>query len=260
MLKDAFGPGVSTHAVHGGSYNPLIFNQFVRLLEGHPARPLVILPLTVRVHTLPWIEHPLYGHRRASRFLSTVDATTPLRKIRKGFAVPAHAEFERFRSLAFPTWAGDLTIGDYIDRLKGKALDGDDAARLLYAYHHGGEIVLGAPLDRLRELGIRLRGLGVPVIVYQTPVPVEKGVELHGPSFLELAERNFAILEDAFVSGYGDVPVAPTGLSVPTKDFIDWRDGSEHLNDRGRSPIATAVVEAAKEHGLHPPSRKETRI
>ena len=260
MVKDGFGPKVTMHAVHGGSYNPLIYNDFVRLLEGHPARPLVILPLTVRVHTLPWIEHPIYGHRRASRFLSTVDATSPPRKIRKGFAAPTHAEFERFRALEFPTWAGDLTIGDYIDRLKGKALGGDDAARLLYAYHHGGEIVPGAPLDMLQELGDRLRRLGVPVVVYQTPVPVEKGVELHGPSFFELAERSFAVLEEAFVSGYGDVPVIRTGLSMPTTDFIDWRDGSEHLNERGRTVIAAAVVAAAKECGVHPSSRDETRI
>jgi hypothetical protein len=260
MLKDAFGPEIAMHTVHGGSYNPLIYNTFVRLLEGLPARPLVIVPLTVRVHTLPWIEHPLYGHQRASQFLSTVDATTPLRKIRKGFAKPTPAEFERFRALEFPTWAGDLTIGDYIDRLKGKALDGDDAARLLYAYHHGGEIVQGAPIDRVRELGDRLRRLGVPVVVYKTPVPVEKGVELHGPSFFELAERGFAVLEEAFVSGYGDVPIIPTGLTMPTTHFIDWRDGSEHVNERGRSAIAAAVVAAAQEHGMHPASRTDTRI
>ena len=252
MLKDGFGPEVAVHAVHGGSYNPLIYNNFLRLLEGLPTRPLVIVPLTVRVHTLPWIEHPLYGHQRASQFLSTVDATTPLRKIRKGFEKPTPADFERFRALEFPTWAGNLKIGDYIDRLKGNALDGDDAARLLYAYHHGGEIVQGAPVDRVRELGDRLRRLGVPVVVYQTPVPVEKGVELHGPSFFELAERGFAVLEEAFVSGYGDVPIIPTGLTMATSDFIDWRDGSEHVNERGRSTIASAVVAAAEALDVHP--------
>ena len=256
MVGDALPPEVTMHAVYGGSYNPLIYNEFVRLLEGHEARPLVILPLWVRGRTLPWIEHPVFGHQRASQFLSTLDATTPLRKIRKGFARPTQAEFERFRALEFPTWAGDLRIGDYIDRLKGNTLDGDEAARLLYAYHHGGEIDTGGPLDTVRELGARLRRLDLPVVVYQTPVPVEKGVELHGPSFFELAERNFRLLEEAFVSGYGAVPILPTGLSVPTTDFIDWRDGSEHLNDRGRSVIAAAVVAAAKDRGVHLPSRK----
>ncbi len=178
--------------------------------------------------------------------MSTVDAASPLRKIRLGLPAPTTEDFERFRALPFSTWAGDLAIGDYISNLKAPDLSEDDAARLLYAYHHGGDIVPGKPLDMICALGARLRRLDVPVIAYQTPVPVEKGVELHGQSFYDLAERNFAALEDAFKAGYGDIDVLQTGLSVPTADFIDWRDGSEHVNQHGRSTIATAVVDAAK--------------
>jgi hypothetical protein len=260
MLKDSFGPEATTLAVHGGSYNPPLYNQYVRMLEGHSAPPLVILPLTPRVRTLPWIEHPAHGHQRASHFLSTVDATTPLRRIRKGFTPPTPSDFEQFYALKFSTWAGDLTIGDYVRPLKRNELSEDESARLLYAYHHGGEIEPGAPLDMVRELGDRLRRLGASVVVYQTPVPVEKGVELHGQQFYELAERNFAVLEDAFVSGYGDVPVVRTGLTAPTTHFIDWRDGSEHLNELGRSVVASAVVDATRAHGLYPPFRKTTSM
>ncbi len=246
MLRESFGSDTPMHVVHGGSYNPPLYNQYLRLLEGHPPPSLVILPLTPRVRTLPWIEHPAHGHQQAIRFLSSLDAGTPPRRIRKGFGPVDAEEFARFYALRFPTWAGDLTIGDYVHPLKQDRLDEEEAARLLYAYHHGGEIVPGEPLDMVRELGARLRDLGVPVIVYQTPVPVEKGVELHGPAFRELAERNFTTLEDAFVSGYGDIEILRTGLDVPTSHFIDWRDGSEHLNQHGRSTIATAVVDAAK--------------
>lgn len=246
MLKDSFGPEVSMHTVHGGSYNPLLFNQFARMLEGHGARPLVILPLSVRASSLTLTEHPANSNKRASRFLSTVDATTPLRKIRKGFAPPTQSDFEQFHALRFPTWAGDLTVGDYVQRLKGADLSEGGAGRLLYAYLHGGEIARGVPLDLVRELGERLHRLGVPVVVYQTPVPVEKGVELHGPEFYDLAERNFAVLEHAFASGYGEVPVLRTGLTAPTSHFVDWRDGTEHLNELGRTTLATAVVDAVK--------------
>ncbi len=245
MMKDSFGPSTTVHAIHGGSYNPLIYNQFIRMLEKHSARPLVVLPLTARVRTLPWIEHPVHGHQRASRFLTGIDSTTPLRKIRTGIPRPTPEDFARFHALRHPTWAGDLTIGDYVHPLKRRGLDEKDAARLLYAYHHGGEVVPGPPLDIVCELGERLRRLGLPVVVYQEPVPVQKGVELHGPMFHDLAERNLAVLEDAFVAGYGPVPVLRTGLTVPTAHFIDWRDGTEHVNEKGRSTIASAVVDAA---------------
>lgn len=245
MLKDSFGPEVRMHSVHAGSYNPLIFNQFVRMLEGHSARPLVILPLSIRASVLTLTEHPAYNHKRASQFLSTVTAATPLRKIRAGFPPPTQSDFEQFHTLKFPTWAGDLTVGDYIRGLKRNDLSEDEAARLLYAYLHGGQVVQGAPLNTVRELGDRLRRLGVPVVAYETPVPVEKGIELFGSEFYELAKRNFDVLEDAFVSGYGDLPIVRTGLSMPTSHFIDWHDASEHLNEHGRSAITAAVVEAA---------------
>ncbi len=251
MLKDAFDPSLSFHAVHGGSFNPLLINQYVRLLESGSARPLVVLPLTVRVRTLPWMEHPAYGHRRASAFLASLDPSAPLRRIRKGLPVASPEEWERFYALPFPTWAGDLTIGEYVRPLRGRPLSEDlDDARLLYAYHHGGQILPGEPLDAMHELGERLRRLGVPVVAYQTPVPVEKGVELHGPQFRELAERNHAVLESAFLAGYGDAPVIRSGVNIPTRDFIDWRDGSEHVNERGRMFIVDQVSEAARSLGF----------
>jgi len=251
MLKDAFDPSLSFHAVHGGSFNPLLYNEYIRFLEAGRARPLVVLPLTVRVRTLPWMEHPSYGHRRASAFLASLDPSTPLRRIRKGLPVPPPEVWERFYALPFPTWAGDLTIGEYVRPLRGRALSEDlDDAKLLYAYHHGGEILPGEPLDAMQELGERLRRLDVPVVAYQTPVPVEKGVELHGPQFRELAERNHILLEEAFLAGYGEAPVVRTGVSIPTRDFIDWRDGSEHVNQQGRLLIVDQVAEAARSLGV----------
>ena len=163
----------------------------------------------------------------------------------KGFPPPTQDDFAQFHALKFPTWSGDLTVGEYLRRLKGADRSEDESAKLLYSYHHGGEIERGAPLDRLRELGNRLRRLGVPVIAYETPIPVEKGVEFHGSKFHKLAERNLAVLRDTFASGYGDAPILRTGLAVPTAHFIDWRDGDEHLNEHGRSTIAAAVLDAA---------------
>lgn len=251
MLKDAFDPSLSFHAVHGGSFNPLLVNEYVRLLGSGRARPLVVVPLTVRVRTLPWMEHPAYSHRRASAFLASLDASAPLRRIRKGLRVPPPEEWERFYALRFPTWAGDLTIADYVHPLRGRPLSEDlDDARLLYAYHHGGEMLPGEPLDAVQELGERLRRLDVPVVAYQTPVPVEKGVELHGFKFRELAERNHALLEAAFLAGYGEAPVVRSGVSIPTRDFIDWRDGSEHVNQRGRLHIVEQVTAAARSLGV----------
>jgi hypothetical protein len=121
--------------------------------------------------------------------------------------------------------------------------------KLLYAYHHGGSVVADPSLNAVTALGARLRSLNATVVRYETPVPVEKGEEMYGPGFRELARQNFAAAEEAFVAGYGPgASMVRTGTSYPTTDFIDWRDGSEHLNEHGRlrlaDEIATAVAQA----------------
>lgn len=247
MVADQVSPA-SMHVAHGGSFHPALYDAYLRLLTGTPNRPLVIVPLCIRVRTLPWIEHPIFGHKQATSFLSAADPLGAAWRVRSGFPRPTAEQFARFHKLPHHTWAGDLTVGDYITRLKNPkaaGLDADAAMTLLYAYHHGGTVQGGQHLDAVVQLGKRLRELGCRTVVYQTPVPVQKGRELHGPAFGELAARNFAQLDDAYRTGYGEgAEILQTGMDFATSEFIDPRDGSEHLNQTGRLHLATAISNA----------------
>jgi hypothetical protein len=244
MISDLLGETVRMHTVHGGSYNVPLYSGFLRLVQASESRPLVILPLSIRFRTVPWIEHPVHGRKRAVQFLSELDPNAPLWRIRKGFPPPTPAEWDAFHRLPHPTWAGDWTIGDYVERLKNAAVRDDDWVKLLYAYHHGGRVPQGSTLDEVTRLGAELRQLGVPVVAYLTPVPFQKGEEFY-PGFSELAQMNFADLEEAFVAGYGPgATVLQTGMVSGTDEFIDWRDGSEHLNEHGRRRLAASIAEA----------------
>lgn len=246
MIRDNLTAFGQFHTVCGGSYNPPLYSGYLRQVVPDAPPPLVIMPLCARVHTAPWIEHPVYGHKRAAAFLRNVDSSTPLRRIRLGLPLAGPDEWEQFYAVPHPTWAGELKIGEYVRRLKQAPERDEDRARLLYAYHHGGEVQCGASLEAVTNLGRELRDRDVRVVVYQTPVPVEKGEELYGPRFRELARDNFAKLDAAFTKGYGDIGILQTGTTFSTAEFIDWYDGSEHLNQVGRLRLAEEIGVAAR--------------
>ncbi|HSY16198.1 MAG TPA: hypothetical protein VK816_09440 [Jatrophihabitantaceae bacterium] len=251
MVADSLGTEITLHPLHGGSYHPSLFAEYVRLIEAADRRPLVVLPLCVRVRTLPWIEHPVFGHKQATEYLRTVRPTTPAWRVHRGFARPTPADFTAFYPLPHATWAGDLTIGDYIHRLKnptGNGLSDDDRVKLLYAYHHGGVIEQDSiHLEAITRMATTLRKLGCAVVAYQTPVPVETGNQFYGPAFSALIRRNFELMDAAYLRGIGDGgAILQTGMDFRAEEYIDPRDGSEHLNQKGRLRLAAAITTAVR--------------
>lgn len=245
MVSDLLGPRVRLIALHGGSYNARLHSAFLRWVDPSRPAPVIILPLCVRMSTRPWWEHPVHGHGRASGFLETLDPRTETSRIRVGFPPPGQADFERFHALPHPTWAGDLRIGDYVRALKTTAAKDDDWYRLLYAYHYGGRVLDDPALAYVTKVGSQIRALDTKVVVYQTPVPTEQGEKFYGPSFRDLTAENYARLEHALDVGLDRAyPLIRNGLDHGTEEFIDWRDGSEHLNERGRLRLASLIAEA----------------
>ena len=241
MIRDELELGSRMHAIYGGSYNPPLFSGVLRQIEARGGRPVILVPLCVRMSTEPWVKHPVHGHQAAATFLASLAPGTPAHRIRMGLPKPTPADWDRFHAIPHPTWAGEsLVVGDYVSRLRGMAELDENWVRLLYAYHHGGVIQEG-PLNVVTRMGEQLRELGLPTVAYQTPVPVEKGSEYYGPGFRELAEQNFERLNAAFHAGYGPIDILETGTIFETREFIDYRDGSEHLNEHGRHRLAAAI-------------------
>lgn len=246
MIADRIGRDVNLTTIHGGSYAPPLYDAFLRFVDAAHKPKVVLVPLWTRGCTTPWFEHPAFGHRKAIDFLQDLDPATPVRRIRKGFPRPTTADFDTFYQLPYPTWAGDWNIGEYVRRLKGSNDHDTEWVRLLYAYHYGGLVESASQLDAVRALGVHLRALDIPVVVYQTPLPVQKGVDLLGSGFLELARGNYARLEQALHEGFGPIDVLQTGCTFGTEEFIDWRDGSEHLNQVGRLRLAEEIGAAVR--------------
>jgi hypothetical protein len=249
MVDDPL-PHNSLFAIFGGSYHADLIADYVNLIALTPARPVVIVPLWVRGRYVPWIEHPAFGHKPAMDYIRAITPNTPTRAVRKGFPLPASAEFDELYVLRHKTLLGDLSIGEYItplkDREQWKGRE-DERIRMLHGYHHGAALVPGSPaMDAVVKLGRALRDLGCPVVAYQTPVPVESGVGYFGEEFAELARANFAALDAAFTEGLGRaVDIIQSGTIFASSEFIDIAGADEHLNEVGRRRLAALIASSA---------------
>jgi hypothetical protein len=237
MVADAL-PGMTTLALHGGGYHAELLTEYVRLLATRPTRPkVVVVPLWLRGRLLPWIEHPRFGHAEAMGRLRALEPSTPPWRVRGSLRRETSADFERYYTLPYTSLLGERPIGDYARPLKRPGMDPDERLRLLYAFHHGAP-VLPEGLAAVTALGEALRDLGCASFAYETPVSVQTGERVLGPDFRSTVVENFAAMGRAFG---GDV--IETGTAFGEDEFIDPTDGSEHLNDRGRTRLAAILLE-----------------
>jgi hypothetical protein len=247
MIRDELAPLAEVDVIAGGGYGPELHEAYLRLVAGSPARPLVVHTLAFRV-LHPLIEHPAYGKRKELAAVRAIDPSTPWWRVRASLQKPGPDEFERYYRLRHKTMLGDLAVGDYVLPLKNGSLGPEEHLRMLYAYHHGAALTPESRgIDAVTQLGRRLRELGCRAVAYQTPVPVQTGVEIFGPEFEQLIASNWGVMEAAYREGFGpDATILQTGSIFSPEEFIDPADGSEHLNERGRRRLAATVVDAVR--------------
>jgi hypothetical protein len=249
IIADDLGPDVSVYSVAGPGYHPRMMQQYIRLFASVPKRPVVVIGVAWRLGLTPWALHPVYSYPRPLQRLSRISPSRPtwaFRAIVKGATDEEMAEHDR---RPFSTLAGELTVGDYRLPLKDPAaagLDDESALRLLYAYHHAALLPTDDPwLHALTNLGRQLRELGFGVVAYQIPVPIQEGERLHGEPFRERVVANLAAGDAAFRAGAGaETEIVPTGAFLETADYLDPRDGTEHMNISGRLKMAELITPA----------------
>lgn len=250
MVADALGASVRVHVVKGASFNANMYEAYLRLLRATDQRPLVIASLAVRSHTPTLTRHPVHGHHRALATIRSIDASRGAWRVHGAWPPPTQADFDVFHQVPHATLLGQGTMGTYRERLAALEDAGNHEAYLcvLYDYLHGGCVPAGPEgLEAVTRLGSTLRSFGCCAVVYQLPVPVERGAELLGAGFRTRAEANLSALEEAYRHGAGhDALVVGHGTRFPTGEFLDPADGTEHLNAAGRAHLAGLIVDAVR--------------
>ena len=245
MLADELAAVDGVHTIAGGGYGPALHEAYLGLVAAGDARPLIVHTLCFRM-LYPLSEHPAYGKRAAMERIRELDPATPPWRVRASLRRPGADAFERYYRLPHETILGRLTVGDYVRPLRSDSLNPEERLRLLYAYHHGALLSPDSPtLGEVTRLGERLRDLRCRTVAYITAPCVETGVELFGTRFADVVASNQALMEEAYRKGIcRDATVLQTGRIFSAEEFVDPADGTEHLNQRGRTRHARIIAEA----------------
>ncbi|MCW2496703.1 hypothetical protein [Jatrophihabitans sp.] len=243
--------GTRFHSVVGPGYHPALFKTYLDIAAAHGSRPLLIIGLCIRLGEPAWLFHPEYGYVRPLAKLRKIKPGARSARFRALVPPASPAEMKRHDELPHSTVAGTMPVSEYRRRLKNPAaagLDADQALHLLMAYHHGATVELDEGyLADATALGARVRELGLDVVLYQMPVPMEQAKKILGPEVQPFIEARMLALENAFQAGFSPdgsarATIVHSGTSLPNEMFIDPNDGSEHVNELGRHHIADQVV------------------
>jgi hypothetical protein len=254
LLGEELGAGTSLHVCCGAGYHALLIAELLRLVADSGRRPVIVLPLCVRMAESAWRTHPNYAYDAPAAKIASFRADTPLWRMRAPAPEPTPADWARYESQVISTWAGTGPIAELREPLRDprSGLDETQRRRLLYAYHHGERLepTMGSVQEVVR-MGRALRSVGAPAVVFETTIPVDEGEALWGSQFRANAEHNLAVLRDALLEGYGEpLEILRTGVAFARDEFVDPADGTEHLNERGRRHMAgllAAAVRAARQ-------------
>lgn len=249
MIQDELGPDVSVATIAGPGSPPRLRAELIRVLTTLENRPkAVLLSIAPRTATAVHIlRHPDYGYPRTLKYLSKVaDADARL------FSVSPHnratkADFAEFHAQPVTTrWRTASSIGEFQRNLRGRrgAAEDIDRQRMLFDYFHGEIIGPDHPaLADLAELGRRLRVYGVPVVLYQPPIPVERGEQYFPGEFAAHVDANSKTVLAAVTDELGDLVDQVEQDQTPDEEFIDASDGSEHWNYIGRRKMAKVLAD-----------------
>ncbi len=250
MVAEEVGGNFTWRIIDGAGFNADMYNGYLNLLRGGPARPLLILPLAIRVRT-PLILHPVYGKRRSVERLRRIDPHKGWWRVHAAFPAATPEEFEAFYQLPYDTILGPGVVGDFvkpIKELERSGRDPDELLKLRLAYHHGSLLSHdGFGIDQITEMGRLVRELGCDAVVYEVPVPIERAVEYLGEDMRDRFRANFEVMRSAYREGAGaDAPIIEAGMSFVTSEFADPDDATEHLNQVGRAHLSHLIAEQVK--------------
>jgi hypothetical protein len=251
--------GLSICAIASQGFSAILYSQYVRLLDATKYRPkLVIIPINLRVFSDSVAKRP--------------SSSFPLRQIYTRYrasGVFAWRDYLQYRFLGLedrlnnnwrdqPVMHGTVNLGTNSQILAASRIDEwlDYApereqryARQLgikFRYHYMMHIdskdqMLGYLEDTLDHL----KKLGIPVLLYLTPINVQDGERYVGTEFSEQVYRNVSVIKGRIVA-HGET-VIDLSRSLDPSFFIHKRDVFEHLNTGGREFVAQQVAQVALE-------------
>lgn len=248
---------VRTLSITCPAYSPVHFAAYARVLAALPARPrLVIAPVNIRCLSPQWDALPRYRwlhHLAAIRqFLKDPEGAVPDAPPALDEAEEAalHGEARALRVASAIT--GETTLGALEDiRDSAPVTEEGRRARVrqIVAYHYGLPFAPDhACLTALGDMVRVLRGCGVRVLLYATPVNVDFAERLGGEGVVQEIARKVAAARDTVTAAStgGEVSFLDLHRTCRAEHFLHRGYMVEHMDQHGRAAVAGAISAEAE--------------
>ncbi len=230
----------------GGAFHLELYEAFVELLAARGVRPdALIIPLNLRSFSAEWDARPAYSFHAAQQQLRRADnhlasAFAPLMKTLQWERAESSSLID-YRNTAVYDGAQVVgTVGDFDN--SDYRTPTPELLRKKFIFHYMYALPEDhrklAAMRRIAQLAAKEK---LRVVFYVTPIDYETGTACLGPRFSEQVSANIANIGRQL----SDYPVS----------FVDWSHAldaqafswteypNEHLNERGRSFVATHLAE-----------------
>jgi hypothetical protein len=230
------------------AFNPSVYRALAAVLVRAAARPeQVVVPINLRSFSPQWDLHPAW---QFGQELAAVENF-----LRDSRRIPAIADVlegpDFFRDYdAVPikcTFSDCSTVGDFrrlVDSSPHTEEGRNARARQIFAFHYAYELTRDhrklADLVRCIQLLTRAH---IRTLVYLTPVNVEAGSRLAGAPWRSALRSNANVVLSAVgAAGSLGLSVLNWSEALPASHFFHDDLSTEHLNEHGRTKLASLVV------------------
>jgi hypothetical protein len=251
--------GLKLCTIASPGFSAVLYSQYVRLLDKTRYRPgLVIIPINLRSFNgssimRPALSFPLRQIYIRYRCTGRLDLADYLRYRYLGFEERLTEEWNKL-----PVVYEGVSLGTNRSILEEsrirEVLDYAPEREPLYArqlaikfrYHYMAPVGTDDSMFGYLDETIRyLKGRGIPVLFYITPINFRDGKKYVGPAFTRRNEKTIEIIK-GFMTARG-VTCLDLANTLDAPYFVHKRDVYEHLNYKGRQFVAQQVARAALE-------------
>ncbi|MBV8693785.1 MAG: hypothetical protein JOY57_19205 [Actinobacteria bacterium] len=259
MFDAQLPPAVTRHHIRGGGYHPGLHAVYLQALvdSGRPLPPVVVGPVNVRTFGPQWTYHPDYRFdtalariRRAARsrhprLVWTPVAPPPRSDLTTTGAILHRSMFGPTRTLAEYRRLVGNTARDQETKATGAAYT--ERKRMIFEYHYGAAADRTSErLAQLGALGRVVRDAGSVLVAYSSPINIEGGVELLGPTFRSHILGQVAMAREALEQTCGNaIRWIDAVDALPASAFFHRYEASEHLAEEGRRWLSDKLAAAA---------------
>jgi hypothetical protein len=250
--------GLSVCSIASPGYSAVLYSEYVRLLGKTRYQPrLVIIPINLRSFTGSSVRRPalnfplrqIYIRYRSTgrleladylryRFLGLEDRLTEnwkdLQVLYDGQDLGTHRSIQE-----------ECRIPEILDYTPDREPLYVQQLGKKFRYHYMAPVVPDdAMFGYFDETIHYLKGRGIPILFYLTPINFRDGKKYAGETFTERIGKNIAVIERFMKER--DVAFLNLATSLDASYFVDKRDVYEHLNFKGRDFVAGAVAKTAQ--------------